>query len=212
MRILFVTIIVFVFYNSYILGQKHTVGVQGGLNYSSLYTQPSRVSSFKMHYKLGFNFSFSYEYCISEKVAFGTGLGFNNYGFASEIYSDNKKYESKEVYNFLTLPIKVKFKTLGKIYAFAGIGLMPGFLLRNEGESYENGKLQHKYESTEKFTRIDLFGSIDAGVGFMLTEKLSIDLSLAFNHSIVGLTLINSQVSRSRLFSFVTNLGIKYRF
>ncbi len=120
---------------------------------------------------------------LYEKRGFNLGYAviFNNF---DERFLTNYHYQ-----NYLSIPLKIGYQTGNKIYGYGDIGLAPAFNLKSTfkypkidsssniiGEITENEQLEIR--------PFDLSALIDFGVGYNLTEKISILSSIRIQKSL----------------------------
>lgn len=173
---------------------KFIFGIEGGLNLSSLRAKQDYFLDKSP--KIGFLTGVTAQYTVNKKIAFKSGLYYENKGSKGIAVRESdlngvvlRQAKGSNNFNYLQIPflIKTTFGSRAKFFANAGpnIGLLINQTLRVEQTKDFNGL---KENLTEMYKKIE-FG-ISGGLGFAtsVNEKFIFSIEIRDN---LGLTNVN---------------------
>lgn len=203
-KILIVVVIVFInVFGANAQDTKIKYGVHIGPNYSSLRGYEIPISPYWYSESSGFSFlgGLDFEYSLNAKLSLKTELNFeqkvlkgNNRIELSDIngYQKNISFTTKEKFNYLTLPILLKYNFQEKSSFYVNGGFFIGYLL--------NAKLTNDIDpsimKTEDTDTSDFYKKIDSGLVLGIGKSFDIGTNKSISVEIrdnLGLSRINKQ-------------------
>ncbi len=173
-------------------GQKHFVGIQGGLN-TTKYSAKESLSNTK--YRSGFIGGLNYEFESKQKFRFGIDALYSQDGFKSETallddYGNLTGGEGdiKYNYNYFSLPVKIGYAIGNDIKIIPRIGITPSLLssakvvvpqFNMNGEHTGNKSFDVKND-VKKF---DIGGVIELGMESKLSKNILFSPIIAYKKS-----------------------------
>ena len=203
-----------------VVGQIHSIGIQGGVNLTNLTGDTFKDSQFRTGIIGGFN----YELLFKNRYTIGTDLLYSQQGFSDKFIFMNdfgnvlrKGPESKYYYDYLSVPIKFGYTEGQKLKSFVKIGLCPSFLLKAETAQAMidlSGNLTgyEKVDVKENVSKFDFGGLLELGIGYSLNNQFELVSSLTGRKSLT--TFSNADYfkdAKMRHYGFSLTLGLKYR-
>lgn len=164
----------------------------------------------------------TYEYMLTEKLSIGIDALYNQHGQISYItFTDEQgtvvgKGETRHEMDYFSLPIKVAYKTSGKLYGYASVGFLPSYLtksiVRFSGDvllPYEVLEIDvTKMKSNE---RLNLGGIAELGAGYRSNSGVSIYAAIGYQYGVTNIDVPNSSESyKVKHYGIMASLGVKY--
>lgn len=213
----------FVFANS-ISAQKHLIGVKGGVNASNIkwqYSEPRNANSFHSIHS-----GITYENLINNGFYIGTDLLYNQKGFKDKFYitgpTDGAVGYLDYTYkiDYLSLPLKLGYRTQGNLHAFLNLGIMPSLRVN----TFINIGDYHALEPIEMIISdqqpriedkvFDLAVLAEIGLGYKLNHSFRTFISTAYQRSITNLKYRRYEGVSVPLYGieygYMFSAGIKY--
>jgi hypothetical protein len=204
-----------------VFGQDHWIGFQGGLERSNV-TSTNSFSDTK--FRPGITCGFNYELRFHNKWSLGADLLYTQKGFNFKtVFTDNfgnvtgKSDKSQQLYDYLSIPIKIGYTIGNKLKGFAKIGICPSTILKAEG-IYPVVDINANYLRTDKYnyihtvSKFDLGGLIELGARYGLKNNLELFSSFTYNKSFT--TFSNDKFfkdSKMRHYDFSLAVGLKFK-
>lgn len=215
-----ILIILFISFSSVAFGQKHLVGIQGGLNFTN-FTSKNGFENTGM--RTGFIGGFSYDRKLSNRYRIGLDALYAQQGVTDKFMLTNDygvligEIETKMNYDYLCMPIKIGYEIGNKAKVIPKIGIVPAISINAESTSPTfdgNGKvIGHETVSHNDYiSKFDLGGVIEIGIEEELSKNIILCSNLNYKHSFT--TFSNSNYfkgSNMRHYGFSIALGIKFR-
>lgn len=146
-----------------------TDGFDAGLLQVSEVVSLNRSKLSTLRFSYFFNISFNFNYDLSKRAGFFTGLGIKNIGFIDKIADSTVK---RRVYT-IGAPIGVKFGNLGKRkFAFAGGGLDIPFHYKEKGFKNRSAKKKESEWFSDKPSFLMPYVFVGASVNKAIELKL----------------------------------------
>jgi hypothetical protein len=214
-----VPFILFIAFSINTFGQKHAIGIQGGLNLTHL---TAKESFDDIGFRTGFKGGLAYELKFRDRYQFGAGLLYSQQGFTDKfIFMDdfgNVTGESENFeynYDYLKLPLKLGYEIGGKLKLVPRVGLVPSILIQAEVflpifDSEWNIIGKETIKTTDKVSKFDFAGLLELGFDYGLSEKLWLCSSVAYERSIT--TFSNADYfagNKMRHYGFSLSVGLK---
>ena len=216
MKKLFITLLILVSVSSF--AQNHLLGVQFGLNSSSLYGKHvDDNAGFIQTISAGL----TYDYKMKNGILLGSGLLYERKGFLNEFNYLTMEYNlafgfpgSKVNYNYLEIPLKAGYQIGKKWTGYFYLGLVPAYLLDANYKRIEQAgpfdtEAEVKYDITDEINRFELSGLFEVGSAYMLNDKWALFVNASY---LLGLTPVDkdSVIPHMKNHRFNISLGIKY--
>ncbi len=217
----YLAIITITFFTLNAFSQKHIIGVSGGVNFAGI-----GVSFLgRNHNNLlpGLITGISYERILTNHFSFGAGLLYNQRGSSDyQVWTDcyvgtNWPLDKINIrYEYFSIPIKASYKTTGKLFAIGSIGVMPSLLYQAKSNIpinyFTQGSLETTANETSRTDRFDLGAIVELGLGYNLTDNLSVFTTAGYQHSITGTRPTAFAISSSRFhhYGYMISVGVKY--
>lgn len=190
-----------------IISQTHSLGVQGGINFSDKVSGSNFgiISGFT-GIKMGFIGGLKYEMILSDRHSIGADILYNPQGYDITGKNFDDQYISMEYnYNYLSIPIKYGYIVGQKVKFTPKIGLQPSILLsaKRFGPIFNENGTMIGNETTD----IENLSKINLGV------ILEFELGVVFDE-IEFFGLLSNQYlisTNSGYYSLSFSFGLKYR-
>ena len=204
-----------------VIGQDHWIGFQGGMEKSN----EASANYFKdSKFHNGIVGGLNYEYRFHNNFSVGVDLLYVQKGFILKtVYTDNfgnksgKSDKLQQLYDYLSIPIKIGYTVGNKLKGFAKIGICPSTILKAEG-IYPVVDINGNYLKTDKYNYInlvskyDLGGLIELGTRYGLNNNLELFSSFTYNKSFR--TFTNEKFfmdANMRHYDFSLDVGVKFK-
>jgi hypothetical protein len=214
-----VVIIVFILFSSVTFGQKHLIGIQGGLNLTNFTSKESDVNT---EMRIGFTGGFTYDLKLANKYRIGVDVLYAQQGFSDNfIFTDNNgvfigEEKTEMNYDYLSLPIKFGCEFGNRIRLIPKIGIVPAILIKAEissptvdGSGMVTGKeiIDHQ----DYVSKFDFGGIVEFGIETDLSENIIFCSNLNYKHSLTTFSNSNHLEGQDmRHFGFSLTVGLKY--
>lgn len=217
----YITIIAIALLSMNASAQKHVIGVRGGVNLANFDAKTSRTIDGKFYPRaIG---GITYDYFMGENMSLGADFLYNQRGrlleftFTDEMGNVLGRANLQHQFDYITVPIRVSYKTGGKIYAQASVACLPSYLNKVTEVFPETSISATKYPeqktvNTENYTRFDFGGMIEIGGGYNISPNLSANLILGFQRGIgtkAKATEYSEAVDIEHI-GWMGSLGVKY--
>jgi hypothetical protein len=130
-----ILIFLFIFITSVALGQKHLIGIQGGLNFTNF---TSKEGFANKSTKTGFIGGITYDLMFTEKNVLEIDVLYSQRGVNDQfsIIDDYGQYsgqvETEMNYDYLSFPVKIGYKLGNKLKIIPKIGIVPAAIIKAE--------------------------------------------------------------------------------
>ena len=204
-----------------VFGQDHWIGIQVGMEKSNE-TAANYFKDSKFH--TGIVGGLNYELRFHNKFSVDVDLLYAQKGFfLKSVYTDNfgnvsgKSDKLQQLYDYLSLPIKIGYSVGNKLKGFAKIGICPSTILKAEG-IYPVVDINANYLRTDTYnyihlvSKFDLGGLIELGARYGLKNNLELFSSLSYNKSFT--TFTNDKFfsdGKMRHYDFSLAVGMKFK-
>lgn len=195
--------------------QKHIIGVRGGTTTSNIISEnPWMYKNENMNRIFG---GVSYQYILNKNIYLGADLIYNQKGYSVPVVYTNDQGEVIKIagyidykYDYLSLPLFLGFKVGNRLNAFAHLGLMPSHLVYAEvdNSNYNDPLIdmfQINSDITKSVSKFDLTPIAELGIGFNFTDRIGLNVSATYHHSVTSITNDNYFAN-----SKVTFYGLMY--
>lgn len=198
-------IILFILLSTIAFGQSHFVGLQTGLNFTSI-TPKDDLKNAGM--KIGFIGGITYNFKFSNRYKIGIEALYSQQGFTDKliISEGNQVYVGEENYkvnyDYLSFPIKIGYEIGNKLKTIPKIGIVPAFSIGNR-------------EVIDYLSKFDFGGLIEIGIENEFSDNIILCSTLSYKHSLT--TFHNSKYfdryedSKRKHYGFSFSIGLKYR-
>lgn len=211
-----IIITLFILFSISSFAQNHYLGVQFGLNSSSVYG-----SDFSKQYNFlnSFSAGFTYDYKLKNGILLGSGLMYEGKGFENKFtltQADNifGRDGSEVRFNYLEVPLKAGYQIGKKWTGYFYLGLVPAYLLsaidKREGDAYLfDHETEGNYDISDHVNRFELSGLFELGSNYELNNKWALFVNASY---LLGLTTFyeGSQNIHPKNHRFNISLGVKY--
>ncbi len=215
-----ILILLFILISSVTWGQKHLIGIQGGLNFTNFTSKEGFANTST---KTGFVGGITYDLKLNEKYRIGVDILYSQRGVDDKfiITDENGTYSGKQDnemnYDYLSVPIKIGYELGNKIRFIPKIGIVPAIAIKAEITSPTvdgNGMVTGKetINHIDYVSKFDLGGIIEFGFETDVSENFVFCSNLNYKHSLT--TFSNSNYfdgQDMRHYGFSVAVGIKYR-
>lgn len=215
-----ILIFLFILISSVAWGQKHFIGIQGGLNFTNF---TSKESFENTSTKTGFIGGITYDFMLIEKYRIEVDILYSQRGVKDKfiLTNDNGEYigeqDNEMNYDYLCIPIKFGCELDNKIRLIPKIGIVPAIAIKAEITSPvfdDNGMITGKetIDHKDNISKFDLGGIVEIGIETDLFENLIFCSNLNYQHSLT--TFSNSDYfdgQDMRHYGFLISVGMKYR-
>lgn len=218
----YITVIAFAFACLNASAQKHVIGIRGGVNYANFDTKTTHTIDGKFYPRaIG---GITYDYFMGENMSLGADLLYNQRGRLTELTLTDEmgnqigQVDLQHQFDYIIVPIRISYKTSGKIYAHASIASLPSYLNKvteisasftsNGGIAYPG----HKNVNTEQYNRFSFGGMLEVGGGYNITSNLSANLILGFQRGIGTKAKATEYADAVEIehIGWMASLGVKY--
>lgn len=170
--------------------QNYFFGYKHGFSWNEVNNNGNIIGTSQNNFSTGLTF----EFITKKNLRFGADILYEKRGFnlGYTVFFNNLEEQlliNHHHQNYLSVPLRIGYQTGNKIYGFVDIGVIPAYNLKSTfkypdtdnsfniiGEIIEDEQL--------KIRPFDLGALIDFGVGFNLTEKISILSSMRLQKSL----------------------------
>ena len=203
------------------MGQKHLIGIQGGLNFTNF---TSKEGFANKSTKTGFIGGITYDQMLTKKYVLEIDVLYSQRGVNDQfsIIDDYGQYsgqvETEMNYDYLSFPVKIGYKLGNKLKIIPKIGIVPAAIIKAEITSPTfggNGGIvtgKETIDHKEYVSKFDFGGILELGIETDLTKNIIFFSNLNYKHSLTTFSnsdYFNGQDMRHYGFSFA--VGIKYR-
>ena len=213
-------IFLFILISSVAFGQKHLIGIQGGLSFTNFTSKESFENTSR---RTGFIGGVTYDFMLTEKYRIGVDILYSQQGVKDKfiLTNDNDVFIGEEKtemnYDYLSLPIKFGYELGEKIKMIPKIGVVPAFVLKAEittptfdGNGIVTGK--ETIDHIDYVSKFDFGGIVELGIETDLTKNIIFCSNLNYKHSLT--TFSNSDYfegQNMRHYGFSIAVGLKYK-
>jgi hypothetical protein len=206
MRKILFLIIFFLSYNALLVKADTFFGVRTGVVFSSV-AYPSNL--IYRNLRPGLSQSIVIENSFKKHFFFGAELlvqqlGNNSYIFIQDSSIFSKKSVSYNL-NYITLPLKFGFKTIGLQYFVSSISFWPSLLLSSNYRVYNPVPVNYNLTNTQKY---NVGASVEIGYGKRVNSHYSYQVSGNYFHSSNGEIYSHRCFTISVLFKFLVSRNI----
>jgi len=216
-----ILIFLFIFITSVALGQKHLIGIQGGLNFTNF---TSKEGFANKSTKTGFIGGITYDLMLTKKYVLEIDVLYSQRGVNDQfsIIDDFGQYagqvETEMNYDYLSFPVKIGYELGNKLRVIPKIGIVPAAIIKAEITSPTfggNGGIvtgKETIDHKDYISKFDFGGIVEIGIETNLSENLIFCSNLNYKHSLT--TFSNSDYfdgQDMRHYGFSIAVGIKYR-
>jgi hypothetical protein len=210
----------FILISSIAFGQKHFIGMQGGLNFTNF---TSKESFQNTEMKTGFIGGITYELMLTEKYVLEFDILYSQRGVNDQfsIIDDYGQYagqvETEMNYDYLNFPVKIGYKLGNKLKIIPKIGIVPAAVIKAEITSPTfggNGGMvtgKETIDHKDYVSKFDFGGIVEFGIETDLSENIILCSNLNYKHSLT--TFSNSNYfdgNNMRHYGFSVTVGLKY--
>ena len=171
-----------------------------GINRSNVLLNPSDIFSLEDEFKTGFQVNVTYNFKLNELFYWGTGLGYIQKGFKSEVALFDEFANQQGIaildwrFNYVGLPTYVGIQTGNNYFFFAELGLTPGILTSSKLKFPDIlGQGNNNSNVTEFIDDFDLSVYTSLGIRKNLSKTYSLDFGVSFQQSLIGIEFANVQ-------------------
>jgi len=194
----------FILISTIALGQNHFVGIQSGLNFTSVKPNEDLENS---SMRTGFIGGVTYDLKFTNRYQIGIGLLYSQQGFNDKpIYVEDENVyvldeKIKMNYDYLSFPIKFGYEMGNRIKIIPKIGIIPAYLVKANHKDY--------------VSKFDFGGLIEVGIENDLSDKIVLCSAISYNQSLTN--YFNSDYfdryddSARKHYGFSLSVGFKYR-
>ncbi|WP_299583976.1 outer membrane beta-barrel protein [uncultured Sunxiuqinia sp.] len=213
-------ILFFFLVSSVALGQKHLIGIQGGVNLTNFSSNESFENT---TFRTGWIGGLTYDWLLNDKYRFGLDILYAQRGIKDKFYlmDDNGVYtgeiKTEMNYDYLSFPLKFGYVFGNRVRLIPKIGIVPALVMKAEitVPGFDDNGMITGWETVDHkdyVTQFDLGGIGELGIETDLSERLILCSSFSYKHSFT--TFSNSGYFdgyQLRHYGFSIALGIKYR-
>jgi len=175
-----ILILLFISISPIVFGQKHFIGIQGGLNLTNLTSKEGFENTTS---RTGFIGGIIYDLMLAEKYRIGVDILYSQQGVSDKfiLTDDNGAFIGEEDtemnYDYLSIPIKFGYELGNKIRLIPKIGIVPAIAIKAEitvptfdGNGMVTGKetIDHK----DYVSKFDFGGIVEFGFETDLSENI----------------------------------------
>jgi len=173
-----------------VLSQNLKIGIEGGASYTNLRGNSIAEKSESLFSHLIGVYG---EFPISEQVFLKGGLNYERKGSKIDSRIDDyngiplESYTINNSYNYLTLPILIKYQFNGQVKFFINGGPYVGYLLNSKSKT----KSTNDYDTSYLYKKID-FGLV-AGVGMLIpfNDNFQFSLEIRDNLGVINISKVD---------------------
>ena len=213
-KIIFTSILIIISILTY--SQKQLIGINGGIVFSNIKINSDFFT--ERTFKTDWTSNINYEIFFTERISIETALQYERKGFVDYYsYLDNKGNEIKKEqlyqrYEYISIPISMKYSIGNKLKTCGQIGLVPSFFLNGEIE-YPNiaRPAIPEIPLKDKVNRFDLGIFFGLGFSYKILKKIELNINGIFNHSFISLTS-ERYFEEYEIYNYLynVNVGLKY--
>ena len=209
----------FILISSVAFGQKHLIGIQGGLNLTH-FTSKEGFGDTQM--RTGFIGGITYDLKLTEKYRIGVDILYSQQGATSKYLFTNDEgvftgeEKTEMYYDYLSVPIKFGYEFGNSTRLIPKIGIVPAIAIKAgimaptvDGNGTVTG--QETIDHMDNVSKFDFGGIVEFGIETDLSENLIFCSNLNYKHSLT--TFSNSNYFEGqdmRHYGFSVSVGIKY--
>ena len=200
-----------------VIGQVHSIGVQGGVNLSN-YT--SNIDFGDKQFKTGIISGFNYEYLYKSKYTLGADLLYSQQGYKDETqfvdeYGNISSSKLKLSYDYLSVPIKLGYTWGDRLKEFVKVGVCPSVLLKAQTSVPKDDIILVGFDDFDFYNKVpkfDLGGLIELGAAYELKHDLELFSSITYRKSFTTIsTAEHFAGAQIRHYLFSMAIGLKYK-
>lgn len=207
----------FILFSMNVLGQVHSVGIQGGVNLSNC---TSEIDFDDLKFKPGLLAGLNYEYLYKSNYTLGADLLYSEQGYIEEVKFVNEQgnISTSELsfgYDYLSVPVKWGYTMGGRLKEFVKVGLCPSVLVKayvavpKDDVNLLGYEDLYFYDNVPKF---DLGGLLELGAAYALKNDLELFSSLTFRKSFTSISSDEHFAGADlKHYLFSMSVGLKYR-
>jgi hypothetical protein len=196
--------------------QKQLVGMNGGVIFSNINTNSDFFP--EKTFKTDWTSNINYERYFTEKISIETGIQYERKGFIDyftyldENGNEIKKEQIISQYEYISIPIGVKYSIGNKFKTFGEIGMTPSYFV--------NGKIIYPDDIIiispipplkDIVNRFDLGAFVCFGLSYQIFNKMELNVNGIFNHSFISMTSVK-YFEKYKIYNYLysVNIGLKY--
>ena len=196
--------------------QKQLVGINGGIIFSNIKMNSDFFT--ERTFKTDWTSNINYERFFTERISIETGLQYERKGFVDYYtYIDNngnklKKEQLFQRYEYISIPISIKYSIGNKLKTYGQIGLIPSYFLTGKIEYPDIARPAiPKIPLKDKVNRFDLGAFVGIGFSYNIFKKIELNINGIFNHSFISMTS-EKYFEEYKIYNYLysVNLGLKY--
>lgn len=193
------------------ISQNIRIGIEGGPSISSIRGNEIVEENESL---ISFEVGGSIEYFFSESLSLKSGFIFEKKGYETESVIDNyggiphDSYQVKATYNYLTIPLFVKYQFGNKLKIFFNGGSYLSYLLSSKSKVRSFGSSDH----SELNNSLDLGISLGTGVLFPLSEEFDLSFEFRDNLGLINISkadIINNGSLKTNSLNFLLGVNLK---
>jgi len=192
------------------VGQKHFIGVRGGVNLSNVNQEYSVINTSS---EPGFSGGLTYDFHFKEHITMGADLLYFQNGFGLKTFylsTQPATITDSFNYNYLSLPLKSGITVGNTFSGFLNLGLIPSVIL-NAKTTTSSSMGSETWDVTDSATKFDLAGLIEMGGSLLVHENIKAFISVEFRHSITSFKNYEYFPNNAlRHYNTIFSFGIKY--
>jgi hypothetical protein len=173
-----------------VIGQRHFVGMQSGVNLSSV---DQRSFSDR---RTAFSGGLTYDYKLTSELALSSGFHFNPRGLIVEQTEYDSfigrmiRWKTINRYNYLSIPLMVTYSGTTRVYPFVSVGAVPSILLKANStiQMLDFQDASVSFDRTKVVSRVDLAGVLAAGGGLRVAQRWAVLVTASYQKSLTSTT------------------------
>ncbi|MPM96525.1 hypothetical protein SDC9_143689 [bioreactor metagenome] len=212
--------LIFIFISSFAFGQKHLIGMQGGLNFTNF---TSEVVFENTTIRTGFVGGITYDLMLNESYRIGVDVFYSQQG-ARDIFivmNEQGEYvrdmDIKMYYDYLSVPVKIGYELGDKIRFIPKLGVVPAFAIKTEitAPAFNENRIvtgEVTLDHINYVSKFDTGGIAEIGMETDVSKNIVFCSNLNYKRSLTTFSNSNyNEGAHMRHYGFSITAGIKYR-
>ena len=196
--------------------QKQLVGISGGIVFSNIKMNSDFFT--KRTFKTDWASNINYERFFTERISIETGLQYERKGFIDYFsYLDENGNEIRKgqiisQYEYLSIPIGIKYSIGKKFKTFGEIGIIPSYFINGEVIYPDDIIIISPIPPLKDLVnRFDLGVFAGFGFSYQIFKKVELNVNGIFNHSFISITS-EKYFEKYKIYNYLysVNIGLKY--
>jgi len=207
---------IFLIFTTLTYSQKQLIGINGGIIFSNIKINPDFF--IERTFKTDWTSNINYERFLTKKISIETGWQYERKGFID--YSTNHGETGNEInkeqiilqYEYISIPIDIKYSIGNKFKTFGEIGIIPSYFVNGEVIYPDDKIIISPFPPLKDLVnRFDLGAFVGFGLSYQVFNKVELNINGIFDHSFISMTS-EKYFEEHKIYNYLysVNIGLKY--